>query len=200
MYILNTEPLKSLGCPLSAVFHFLHRPMPQDVGTPSLLQLQIYTFFYFSWGVLRYFIHNWQNNSFPCLLRRLSRPQDVGHLCLCYCKCSNPFYNLNCSARELAPWRRVTEKRHFSTLNVGLAGKCIPFYILNCCAWECVFEAVVQKRVLFSTLILGPVGDWTRATSAGGSGACRSAIYYTTCPCLPPSRVCMFIPPWNTLF
>jgi hypothetical protein len=30
--------------------------------------------------------------------------------------------NLNCSARERAPWRRVIEKNHFSARNVGLAG------------------------------------------------------------------------------
>jgi hypothetical protein len=39
-----------------------------------------------------------------------------------YCKKINPFYNLNCSARERAPSRRVTEIANFSTLNVGLAG------------------------------------------------------------------------------
>jgi hypothetical protein len=61
-------------------------------------------------------------NSFRCLLRRLPRPQDVGYLCLRYFKFFNPFHNLNCSARERAPWRRVTEKSHFSALNVGLAG------------------------------------------------------------------------------
>ncbi len=77
---------------------------------------------FFSRGVLRYFTQTWRNNSFRCLLRRLPRPQDVGHLRLRYCKFFNPFYNLNCSARERAPWRRVTEKCHFSTLNVGLAG------------------------------------------------------------------------------
>jgi hypothetical protein len=38
-----------------------------------------------------------------------------------YCKNFNPFYHLNCSAWERGPWRRVTEKSHFSTLNVGLA-------------------------------------------------------------------------------
>jgi hypothetical protein len=37
-------------------------------------------------------------------------------------KILNPFYNLNCCARERAPWPRVTEKSHFSTPNVGLAG------------------------------------------------------------------------------
>jgi hypothetical protein len=77
---------------------------------------------FFSWGVLRYFTQTWWNNYFWCLLRRLPRPQDVGHLCLRYCKYFKPFYNLNYSARERAPWRRVTEKSHFSTLNVGLAG------------------------------------------------------------------------------
>jgi hypothetical protein len=39
-----------------------------------------------------------------------------------YCRKFNPFYNLNYSAWERAPWCRVTEKSHFSTLNVGLAG------------------------------------------------------------------------------
>jgi hypothetical protein len=73
---------------------------------------------FFSRGVLRYFTQTWRNNSFRCLLRRLPRPQDVGHLRLRYCNFFNPFYNLNCSARE----RGVTEKCHFSTLNVGLAG------------------------------------------------------------------------------
>jgi hypothetical protein len=77
---------------------------------------------FFSWGVLQYFTQTWRNNSFQCLLRRLPRPQDVGHLRLRYCKFFNPFYNLNCSARERAPLCRVTEKSHFSTLNVGLAG------------------------------------------------------------------------------
>jgi hypothetical protein len=78
--------------------------------------------FFFSRGVLRYFTQTWRNNSFQCLLRRLPRPQDVGHLSLRYFNFFNPFYNLNCSARERAPLRRVTEKSHFSTLNVGLAG------------------------------------------------------------------------------
>jgi hypothetical protein len=78
--------------------------------------------FFFSRGVLRYFIQTWQNNSFWCLLRRLSRPQDVGHLCLRYCKFFISFYDHNCSAQERAPCCRVTEKSHFSTLNVGLAG------------------------------------------------------------------------------
>jgi hypothetical protein len=59
--------------------------------------------FFFSRGVLRYFTQTWRNNSFRCLLRRLPRSQDVGHLCLRYCKFFNPFYNLNCSARERAP-------------------------------------------------------------------------------------------------
>jgi hypothetical protein len=59
--------------------------------------------FIFSRGVLRYFTQTWRNNSFRCLLRRLPRPQDVGHLRLRYCKFFNPFYNLNCSARERAP-------------------------------------------------------------------------------------------------
>jgi hypothetical protein len=54
-------------------------------------------------GVLRYFTQTWRNNSFRCLLRRLPRPQDVGHLRLRYCKLFIPFYNLNCSARERAP-------------------------------------------------------------------------------------------------
>jgi hypothetical protein len=76
---------------------------------------------FFSRGVLRYFSQTWRNNSFRCLLRRLPRPQDVFHLCLRYCNCFNPFNNINCSARERAPWPRVTEKSHFSTLNVGLA-------------------------------------------------------------------------------
>jgi hypothetical protein len=79
--------------------------------------------------------------SFEC---GIPRPQDVGHLCfrlfwlsksdpgqesnlevstdLGYFKVFNPFYNLNCSAWERASWRRGTEKSHFSTLNVGLAG------------------------------------------------------------------------------
>jgi hypothetical protein len=77
---------------------------------------------FISWGVLQYFTQTWWNNSFWCLLRRLPRPQDVGLLCLGYHKFFNLFYNLNCSARECAPWRRVTEKSHFSTLNVGLDG------------------------------------------------------------------------------
>jgi hypothetical protein len=81
------------------------------------LQKLFIFYLFFSRGVLRYFTQTWRNNSFRCLLRRLLRPQDVGHLCLRYCKFLNPFYNLNCSARE----RRVTENRHFSTLNVGLA-------------------------------------------------------------------------------
>jgi hypothetical protein len=34
------------------------------------------------------------------------------HLRLRYCNFFDPFYNLNCSAWERAPWRRVTEKRH----------------------------------------------------------------------------------------
>jgi hypothetical protein len=77
---------------------------------------------FFSRGVLRYFTQTWWNNSFWCLLRHLPSPQDVGHLRLRSYKFVNPFYNLNCSAQERVPWRRVTEKSHFSTLNVGLAG------------------------------------------------------------------------------
>jgi hypothetical protein len=77
---------------------------------------------FFSRGVLRYFTQTWRNKSFRCLLRRLPRPQDVSHLRLHYWNFFNPFYNLNCSAWERAPWRRVTEKSPFSTLNVGLAG------------------------------------------------------------------------------
>jgi hypothetical protein len=88
----------------------------------DFLHKVVCNFFFFSRGVLRYFTQTWRNNSFRCLLRRLPRPQDVGHLRLRNCKFFNPLYNLNCSARERAPWRRVTEKSHFSTLNVGLAG------------------------------------------------------------------------------
>jgi hypothetical protein len=103
-------------------------PTPITIKCKKKNQSQITledTFFlfpFFSRGVLWYFTQTWQNNSFWCLLRRLPRPQDVGHLCLRYCKKINQFYNLNCSAQERAPWRRVTEKSHFSTLNVGLAG------------------------------------------------------------------------------
>jgi hypothetical protein len=77
---------------------------------------------FFSRGVLQYFTQTWRNNSFRCLLWPLPRPQDVGYLCLRYCRFFNLFYNLNCSAWERAPWRRVTEKSHFSTLNLGLTG------------------------------------------------------------------------------
>jgi hypothetical protein len=76
---------------------------------------------FFSCGVLRYSTQTWRNNTFRCLLRSLPRPQDVDHVCLRYCKFFNPFYNLNCRVRERATWRRVTEKSHFSTLNIGLA-------------------------------------------------------------------------------
>jgi hypothetical protein len=49
-----------------------------------------------------------------CRIPRPTRtqPQDVGHLCLRYCKFVNPFYNLIGSAWERAPWRRDTEKSH----------------------------------------------------------------------------------------
>jgi hypothetical protein len=40
----------------------------------------------------------------------ITRLQDVGHLRLRYCRLFNTFYNLNCSAWERAPWRKVTEK------------------------------------------------------------------------------------------
>jgi hypothetical protein len=42
MYHPDTKSLKSLGCPLNAVFHVLRSPVPQDAGTPLLLLLQIY--------------------------------------------------------------------------------------------------------------------------------------------------------------
>jgi hypothetical protein len=89
---------------------------------PEIFPFPICFWAFFSRGVLRYFTQTWRNNSFRCLLQRLPRPQDVGHLCLRYCKFFNLFYNLNCSAWERATWRRVTEKSYFSTLNVGLAG------------------------------------------------------------------------------
>jgi hypothetical protein len=86
-----------------------------------ITNIQIYKYKYtYSQGVLQYFTQTWRNNSFWCLLRRLPRPQDVGHLCLRYCKFFNPFYNLSCSAWEHVPWHRVSENRHFSTVNVGL--------------------------------------------------------------------------------
>jgi hypothetical protein len=47
---------------------------------------------FFSRGVLRYFTQTWRNNSIRCLLRRLPRPQDVGHLCLRYCNFFNPLF------------------------------------------------------------------------------------------------------------
>jgi hypothetical protein len=42
MYLSNTEPLTSLGCPLNAIFHVPCGPVPQDAGTPLLLLLQIF--------------------------------------------------------------------------------------------------------------------------------------------------------------
>jgi hypothetical protein len=58
---------------------------------------------------LRYFTQTWRNNSFRCLLRRLPRPQDVGHLRLTNCKFFNPFYNLNCPKDDL----KSQSNRHF---------------------------------------------------------------------------------------
>jgi hypothetical protein len=42
MYLLITEPVTSLGCPLNAVFHVPRKPVSQDAGTPLLLMLQIF--------------------------------------------------------------------------------------------------------------------------------------------------------------
>jgi hypothetical protein len=43
MYLLNTEPLTSLGCPLNAVIHVLRGPMAQDARKPLLSLLQMCT-------------------------------------------------------------------------------------------------------------------------------------------------------------
>jgi hypothetical protein len=81
---------------------FLHLCCYLSKGVDRSMMLRWYLFF------LQYFTQTWRNNSFRCLLRRLPRPQDVGHLRLRYCKVFKPFYNLKRSARERAPWRRVT--------------------------------------------------------------------------------------------
>jgi hypothetical protein len=74
-----------------------------DKYSSGSITLGLSYLWFFSRGVLRYFTQTWRNKSFQCLLRRLPRPQDVSHLRLRYCKFFNPFYYLNCCARERAP-------------------------------------------------------------------------------------------------
>jgi hypothetical protein len=71
-----------------------------------------FSLFFFNACTLRYYLSKpltglscSLNAVFPCLKMR-------EHLCLRYCNFFNLFYNLNCSAWERAPWRRVTEKSH----------------------------------------------------------------------------------------
>jgi hypothetical protein len=78
-------------------------PENESINLVMFIGQKALPMFFFSQGDLRYFTQTWRNNSFRCLLRRLLRPQDVGHLRLRDCKFFNPFYNLNCSARERAP-------------------------------------------------------------------------------------------------
>jgi hypothetical protein len=42
MYLLNTDPLTSLGCPLNAVFHVLRGLVPQDAETSLVVLLEIF--------------------------------------------------------------------------------------------------------------------------------------------------------------
>jgi hypothetical protein len=41
-YLVNAEPLTSLGFPLNAVFHVLRGPVPQDAGTPFAFATAIF--------------------------------------------------------------------------------------------------------------------------------------------------------------
>jgi hypothetical protein len=46
MYLSNNKQFTSFDCPLNAIFFFLRRSVPQDAGTPSLLELQIICYLY----------------------------------------------------------------------------------------------------------------------------------------------------------
>jgi hypothetical protein len=92
--------------PLSTIDCTEDRSQRQMISALSMTQPAFFfvaIFLSFSRGVLRYFTQTWRNNTFWCLLQRLPRPQDVGHLRLRYCNFFNPVYNLNCSARERTP-------------------------------------------------------------------------------------------------
>jgi hypothetical protein len=81
----------------------------------------------------------------------IPRPQELEHHRLRYFNFFNPYYNLNCSAWECAPWG-FQKRATFSTLNVGLAGTgnqtratCVAssgnnrwaiHYTLNITVWE----------------------------------------------------------------
>jgi hypothetical protein len=48
IYLSNTEPLISLGCPLNVVFHVLRGPMPQDAEHLCFRFCKFFTYLYFA--------------------------------------------------------------------------------------------------------------------------------------------------------
>jgi hypothetical protein len=88
----NNSVVTNLRRLFYVVFHVLRGLRPQDAGTPSF------------WSVLTS-----ESDSGPA---PTVQPPPKSLQTTRYCNFFNPFYNLNCTAWERAPWRRVTEKSH----------------------------------------------------------------------------------------
>jgi hypothetical protein len=99
-----TQDVTNLQRLYHAVFHALRGPSPQDAGTPLLSSV---------------FTSDSDSGPVKGLHRQSNLPWSLHRLLATAIFLSNYTVQLQCL--QCAPWRRVTEKSNFSTLNIGLA-------------------------------------------------------------------------------